>query len=130
MADFSKQMDMVLYNSDDGEVSVNAYIKDESLWVTQKARAELFGIDKSGISRHLKNIFDTAELDEKVVVAKIATTTQHGAIEGKTQTSEYKSADHKKEHMGRTTWKNAPEGRILKSDVSIAKNYLNEKQIH
>ena len=41
----------------------------------------------------------------------------------------YKSADHKNEHMGLTTWKNAPEGRILKSDVSIAKNYLNQKQI-
>ena len=49
--------------------------------------AELFGIDKSGISRHLSNIFKSGELDEKVVVAKIATTTQHGAIEGKTQSS-------------------------------------------
>ena len=88
MTDFSKQMEMVLYNSDDGEVSVNAYIKDESLWVTQKTMAELFGVDKSGISRHLKNIFDTGELDETVVVAKNATTTQHGAIEGKLQTSE------------------------------------------
>jgi len=81
-------MEMVLYNSEDGDVSVNAYIKDESLWVTQKAMSELFGVDKSGISRHLKNIFSTGELDEKVVVAKIATTTQHGAIKGKTQTSE------------------------------------------
>ena len=50
--------------------------------------AELFGIDKSGISRHLKNIFDTGELDEKVVVAKNAITTQHGAISGKIQTTE------------------------------------------
>ena len=50
----------------------------------------LFGIDKSGISRHLKNIFNTGELDERVVVAKIATTTQHGAMDGKTQTSETK----------------------------------------
>lgn len=41
----------------------------------------------------------------------------------------YKSADHTKEHMGLTTWKNAPDGRILKSDVSVAKNYLDEKQI-
>ena len=49
--------------------------------------AELFGIDKSGINRYLKNIFDTAELDEKVAVAKIAITTQHSAIERKTQTS-------------------------------------------
>ena len=47
--------------------------------------AELFGVDKSSISRHLKNIFETEELDEKVVVAKIETTTHHGAIEGKTR---------------------------------------------
>ena len=246
MNDFSKQMEMVLYNSEDGDVSVNAYIKDESLWVTQKAMSELFGVDKSGISRHLKNIFSTGELDEKVVVAKIATTTQHGAIKGKTQTSEtnyynldviisvgyrvnskkatqfriwatkilkeymqkgfvlddeklkqgqtafgkdyfrellervrsiraserriwqqitdifaecsidyvkdsetayhfyatiqnkfhyaitnhtaaeivYESADHEKEHMGLTTWKNAPDGRVLKSDVAIVTGYF------
>lgn len=62
-------------------------IKDDSIWLTQKARQELFGIDKSGISRHLANIFETGELDEEVVVAKIATTTQHGAIEGKTQSN-------------------------------------------
>ncbi len=90
MSDFSKQMQMVLYHSEDGTVSVNAYIKDEDLWITQKAMAELFGVDKSGISRHLKNIFNTGELDEGVVVAKIATTTQHGAMDGKTQTSETK----------------------------------------
>ena len=90
MYDFSKQMQMVLYHSEDGTVSVNAYIKDEELWITQKAMAELFGVDKSGISRHLKNIFNTGELDERVVVAKIATTTQHGAMDGKTQTSETK----------------------------------------
>lgn len=50
--------------------------------------AELFDVDKSSISRHLKNIFNDGELDEKVVVAKIATTTQHGAIKGKTQSKE------------------------------------------
>lgn len=67
----------------DGEVSVSVYIKDESLWVTQKAMSELFDVDESGINRHLKKIFSTGELDEKVVVAKIATITQHGAIKGK-----------------------------------------------
>lgn len=251
MDDFSKQMKMVLYRSDEGDVSVNAYIKDETLWITQKAMAELFGVDKSGISRHLKNIFETHELDEQVVVVKIATTTPHGAIDGKTQTKDtnyynldaiisvgyrvnskratqfriwatkvlkeymqkgfvldderlaqgktafgkdyfrellervrsiraserriwqqitdifaecsidyskdsevakhfyatiqnkfhyaitnqtaaeivYGRADHTKEHMGLTTWKNSPDGRILKSDVGTAKNYLDEKQI-
>ena len=251
MNGFDKQMEMILYHSEEGDVSVDAYIMDESLWITQKAMAELFGVDKSGISRHLKNIFHSGELDEKVVVAKIATTSPHGAISGKTQDNEtmfynldaiisvgyrvnskkatrfriwattvlkeymtkgfvldderlkqgktafgkdyfrellervrsiraserriwqqitdifaecsidytkdsdiayhfyatiqnrfhyaitnhtaaeivYESADHTKEHMGLTTWKNAPGGRILKSDVSVAKNYLDEKQI-
>ncbi len=251
MRDFDKQMEMVLYHSDEGDVSVDAYIMNESLWITQKAMAEVFGIDKSGISRHLKKIFDSGELDEKVVVAKIATTSPHGAIQGKTQNNEsmfynldaiisvgyrvnskkatnfriwatkilkeymlkgfildddrlkqgktafekdyfrellervrsiraserriwqqitdifaecsidytkdsevayhfyatiqnkfhyaitnhtaaeivYESADHVKKNMGLATWKNAPDGRILKSDVSVAKNYLDEKQI-
>ena len=250
--DITKQMEMVLYRTEDDNVTVSALIKDETIWLTQKAMAELFGIDKSGISRHLAKIFESGELDEEVVVAKIATTTQHGAMQDKTQTiptnyynldaiisvgyrvnsiqatrfriwatgilkeymikgfamdderlkqgktafgkdyfrellervrsiraSErriwqqitdiyaecsidydknsptthdfyamiqnrfhyaitgqtaaeiiYTKADHTQEHMGLTTWKNAPDGRILKSDVSIAKNYLQENEIH
>lgn len=241
----------LVYQTAQENVSVNALVKDETIWLTQKAMAELFDVDKSSISRHLKNIFNEGELDEKVVVAKIATTTQHGAIEGKTQNKEtqfynldaiisvgyrvnskratsfriwatgvlkeymikgfamdderlkqgktafgkdyfrellervrsiraserriwqqitdifaecsidydknaqithdfyamvqnkfhfaitgqtaaeivYTSADRTKENMGLTTWKNAPDGRILKSDVVVAKNYLEEKQI-
>ena len=193
--DITKQMEMVLYRTEDDNVTVSALIKDETIWLTQKAMAELFGIDKSGISRHLAKIFESGELDEEVVVAKIATTTQHGAMQGKTalgkdyfrellervrsiRASErriwqqitdifaecsidynrdsdtayhfyatiqnkfhyaitgktaaeivYNQADHTKENMGLTTWKNAPDGRILKSDTPIAKNYLDEKQI-
>ncbi|EKX93811.1 Virulence protein [Peptostreptococcus anaerobius] len=241
----------LVYQTAEENVSVNALVKDETIWLTQKAMAELFDVDKSSISRHLKNIFNEGELDEKVVVAKIATTTQHGAIEGKTQSKEtqfynldaiisvgyrvnskratsfriwatsvlkeymikgfamdderlkqgktafgkdyfrellervrsiraserriwqqitdifaecsidydkntqithdfyamvqnkfhfaitgqtaaeivYTYADRTKENMGLTTWKNAPNGRILKSDVVVAKNYLEEKQI-
>lgn len=90
MEDFSKEMQMVLYTSDEGDVTVDAYVKDETIWLTQKAMAELFGIDKSGISRHLKSIFESGELTGEVVVAKNTTTTQHGAIAGKTQTTESK----------------------------------------
>jgi hypothetical protein len=85
--DITKQMEMVLYRTEDDNVTVSALIKNETLWLTQKAMAELFGIDKSGISRHLAKIFETGELDEEVVVAKIATTTQHGAMQDKTQTN-------------------------------------------
>ena len=184
--DITKQMEKVLYRTEDDNVTVSALIKDETIWLTQKAMAELFGIDKSGISRHLAKIFETGELDEEVVVAKIATTTQHGAMQDKTQTIPtnyynldaiisvgyrvnsiqatrfriwatgilkeymikgfamdderlkqgktaaeivYNQADHTKENMGLTTWKNAPAGRILKSDTPIVKNYLYEKQI-
>lgn len=78
----------MLYNSAEENISVNVVVKDDIIWLTQKAMEELFGIDKSGISRHLKNIFETIELNENVVVAKFATTTIHGAIESKTQTME------------------------------------------
>ena len=86
----TNQFKFLMYRSADGDVSVNAIIKDETIWLTQKAMAELFGVDKSSISRHLKNIFVEGELDENVVVAEIATTTQHGAIRGKTQSRETK----------------------------------------
>ena len=241
----------LIYRSAEEDVSVQAVIRDETIWLTQKAMAELFGVQTPAISKHLKNIFAEGELDEKVVISKMETTTPHGAIAGKTQTSEtnfysldaiisvgyrvnsrratqfriwatgvlkeymtkgfaldderlkqgrtafgkdyfrellervrsiraserriwqqitdvfaecsidydknadithafyamvrnkfhyaiagqtaaeivYTRADRHSENMGLTTWKNAPEGRILKSDVTIAKNYLDEKQI-
>lgn len=246
-----QEFEFLMYRAAEEDIAVNAVIKDETIWLTQKGMAELFAIDKSSISRHLKNIFEEGELAEKVVVAKIATTTQHGALEGKTQTratqfynldaiisvgyrvnskratqfriwatgvlkeymtkgfaldderlkqgktafgkdyfrellervrsiraserriwqqvtdifaecsidydknSEithafyamvqnkfhyaivgqtaaeivYSRAGRNRENMDLTTWKHAPEGRILKSDVSIAKNYLDAKQI-
>lgn len=79
------ELPIVLYSTPDGRVVVNALVKDETLWMTQAGMAELFEVDKSSISRHLKNIFEEGELEEEVVVAKIATTTPHGAMEGKTQ---------------------------------------------
>ena len=250
MAD-KERFDFLIYNSVEENVSVNAVIHDETIWLTQKAMAELFDVGVPAMNKHLKNIFEEGELDENMVVSKMEITTPHGAIEGKTQTHEtkfynldaiisvgyrvnsrrathfriwatgvlkeymtkgfaldderlkqgktlfgkdyfrellerirsiraserriwqqitdifaecsidydkdsqitkdfyamvqnkfhyaitgetaaeiiYHRADHTKDHMGLTTWKNAPDGRILKSDVSIAKNYLDENQI-
>lgn len=247
----NREIQFLLYNLPDEDGKVQVVIKDETIWCTQKAMAQLFGVGVPAISKHLKNIFDERELQKEVVVSKMEITTRHGAIEGKTQTfsvdfyhldaiiavgyrvnsakatkfrqwatkilneyirkgfvldderlkqgtavfgkdyfrellervrsirtSErriwqqitdiyaecsldydknsptthdfyamiqnrfhyaimgqtaaeiiYTKADHTKEHMGLTTWKNAPDGRILKSDVSIAKNYLQEKEI-
>lgn len=86
--DDSNAESVVLYTTPDGAVRVQAIIRNETLWLTQLGMSELFEVDKSSISRHLKNIFASGELDEKVVVAKIATTTQHGAISGKTQSKD------------------------------------------
>lgn len=85
-AEVSNTNNFLLYSDDDGEVKVDVLLRDETIWLTINQMAELFGIDKSGISRHIKNIFQTGELQEELVVAKIATTTQHGAMVGKTQT--------------------------------------------
>ncbi len=247
----SKEIQFLLYSLPDEEGKVQVVIKDETLWCTQKAMAQLFGVQRPAITKHLGNIFREGELEEKVVCSKMEITTEHDTIEGKTQSTPtkfysldaiiavgyrvsslkatrfrqwatkilheyikkgfvmdderlkqgtavfgkdyfrellervrsiraserriwqqitdiyaecstdydknapttrdfyamiqnrfhyaitgqtaaeivYTKADHTKEHMGLTTWKNAPDGRILKSDVSIAKNYLQEKEI-
>ena len=62
MQEFNKQMEMVLYHSDEGNVSVDAYIKNESLWIMQKTMAELFGVQLPAISKHLKKIFEEREM--------------------------------------------------------------------
>lgn len=240
-----KQFEFLMYKSAEEDVSVNALIKDETIWLNQKAMAELFGCSTDNISLHLKNIFLEGELDKDAVTEKISATANDGkkyltqfynldaiisvgyrvnsrratnfriwatgilkeymikgfamdderlkqgktafgkdyfrellervrsiraserriwqqitdifaecsidydknspvthdfyamvqnkfhyAIVGQTAAEiVYTKADRTKEHMGLTTWKNAPDGRILKSDVGIAKNYLEEKQI-
>ena len=78
----------VLFKTADGKVNVDVYFKDETVWLSQKALSLLFEKDRSVISKHLKNIFDTTELVESVVCANFAHTTPHGAIEGKTQAKE------------------------------------------
>lgn len=245
----SNEIQFLLYTMPEAEGKVQVVIKEETLWCTQKAMAQLFGIDKSGISRHISNIYKTGELQQDTTVAKIATVVNRGirgeveelvdfyhldmiiavgyrvnslkatkfrqwatkilseyikkgfamdderlkqgtavfgkdyfrellervrsiraserriwqqitdiyaecstdydkdspttrdfyamiqnrfhyAITGQTAAEIiYSKADHTKDHMGLTTWKNAPDGRVLKSDVSIAKNYLQEKEI-
>lgn len=240
-----KELNFLIYNTPDKDVSVRAVVKDESIWLTKKAMAELFGCSTDNISLHLKNIFSEGELDKNSVTEKISATASDGkkylmqfynldaiisvgyrvnsrkatnfriwatgilkeymikgfaidderlkqgktafgkdyfkellervrsiraserriwqqitdifaecsidydkdsqithdfyamvqnkfhyAITGQTAAEIIDAkADHTKEHMGLVTWKNSPDGRILKSDVTVAKNYLNEKQI-
>ena len=241
----SNEIQYLLYSMPDADGKVQVVIKDETLWCTQKAMAQLFGVGVPAISKHLKNIFEEGELVVDSVISKMETTAADGknytttyysldaiiavgyrvsslkatrfrqwatkilneyikkgfamdderlkqgtAVFGKDyfrellervrsiRTSErriwqqitdiyaecstdydrnsptthdfyamiqnrfhyaitgqtaaeiiFSKADHTKENMGLTTWKYAPDGRVLKSDVSIAKNYLQEKEI-
>ena len=241
----SNEIQFLLYNMPDADGKVQVVIKGETLWCTQKAMAQLFGVGVPAISKHLKNIFDEGELAADSVISKMETTAADGknytttfysldaiiavgyrvsslkatrfrqwatkilneyikkgfamdderlkqgtavfgkdyfrellervrsiraterriwqqitdiyaecstdydknspttkdfyamiqnrfhyAITGQTAAEIiYSKADHTKDHMGLATWKNAPDGRVLKSDVSIAKNYLQEKEI-
>jgi hypothetical protein len=70
--------------------TVEVLIRDETVWATQKTISKLFDVGVPAISKHLKNIFDSGELEEKVVVSILENTTQHGAIEGKKQTNKVK----------------------------------------
>ena len=81
----SEELKFLIYNTPDNSAMIDVVVKDDTIWATQSAIALLFGIDRSGIGRHLKNIFEEGELNEKVVSAEIAHTTPHGAIPGKTQ---------------------------------------------
>jgi hypothetical protein len=235
---------IVLYNAADGKVTVNVVFANDNFWLPQQAMAELFGVGKAAISKHLKNIFESGELTEAAVVSKMETTAADGKVY-QTQfynldaviavgyrvnslkatqfriwatntlreyvvkgfviddqmlkngrsfgqdyfdellekireiraserrayqkiadvfeqcSSDYRSggeetqlfyqmvqnrlhfasagktaaeivferADSTKPYMGLTTWKNSPKGKVLKSDVSIAKNYLNEAEV-
>lgn len=82
-----EELQFLLYESD-GKIEV--VMKDETIWATQKAIAGLFDVDRTSISRHLKNVFEVGELDGKMVCAEIAHTTQHGAIEEENQTKAVK----------------------------------------
>ena len=153
----------LIYRSAEEDISVDAFIKDDTIWLTQKGMAKLFDCTTDNISFHLKNIYAEGELDETATAEESSVVQMEGsrtdifaecsidydrdsplthdfyamvqnkfhyAITGQTAAEiVYTKADHTKDHMGLTTWKNAPDGRVLKSDVSVAKNYLPEKQI-
>lgn len=79
--------EIVLYQTADGRTSIDVKLENETVWLSNEQMAMLFERDRTVISRHIKNIFEEGELDEKVVCAKFAHTTPHGAIKGKTQTN-------------------------------------------
>ncbi|HNX06870.1 MAG TPA: virulence RhuM family protein [Bacteroidales bacterium] len=86
----NNQSDFVIFKTEDEKISVDVRFDDETVWLTQDQMSVLFDKAKSTISEHIKNIFEEGELEAKVVVRNFRITTQHGAIEGKTQTSTLK----------------------------------------
>ena len=84
------QDEIVLYQSEDGNIKVDVLFQDETVWLTQEQMAQLFGKGRTTITEHIGNIFKEGELDEEKVCRKFRHTTQHGAIEGLIQTQEVK----------------------------------------
>lgn len=85
----SNNSDFILYTSPNGEVRVDVFVNEETVWLTQKAIANLFGVDRTVITKHLKNIFDSVELEENSVCAKIA----HTAEDGKSYQTKFYNLD-------------------------------------
>ena len=82
--------EFLLYTAPTGAVKVEVLLSGETLWLTQERMAELFGVQRPAITKHLKNIFESNELQEEVVCSILEHTTEHGAIAGKTQTTKVK----------------------------------------
>lgn len=90
----AKENEIVLFETEDKEITLNVKVNQDTVWLNRKQMADLFGRDVKTIGKHINNAV-REELSAQVVVAKFATTTQHGAIEGKTQThmTEYYNLD-------------------------------------
>ncbi len=84
------QSEFILFKTEDEKISVDVRFEEETVWLSQEQMSVLFDKAKSTISEYIKHIFEEGELDEKVVVRNFRITTQHGAIEGKSQTSTLK----------------------------------------
>ena len=82
--------EIILYQREDGSVQIDVRMEDETVWLTQEQMAALFGKGRSTITEHILHLFEEGELDENVVCRNFRQTTQHGAIEGKTQEREVK----------------------------------------
>jgi hypothetical protein len=81
----NKHNTFILFKTEDEKISVDVRFEDETVWLTQEQMAVLFGKGRSTITEHIRNIFKEGELVEDVVCREFRHTTQHGAMQGKTQ---------------------------------------------
>lgn len=79
---------IIIYQTEDGQTRIDVRLENDTVWLTQAQMAELFQKDRTVIGRHINNVFKEGELERELVCAKIAHTTRHGAMEGKTQRQE------------------------------------------
>ena len=86
LSKYNTNREFLLYKTDKGDIKVDVLLQNETIWLPQSKIAELFKVKIPAISKHLKNIFESGELNEKVVVSILEITTPHGAIADKTQT--------------------------------------------
>ena len=98
MEDMNKELRFVVYHADETDVAVNAVVQNDSIWVTQKAMADLFGVDRSVITKHINNIYDEQELLREATCAKIALVQQEGSRQVKRnidseRTQRYRNCD-------------------------------------
>ena len=127
----------------DQQDSIEMRYEDENIWLTQKMMATLYGVGLPTINEHIKKIYADSELEESATIRNFRIVKTEGSRQVTRDTKHYnlqmiiavgfkvnnERADADKPHMGLTTWAAAPEGKIVKSDVSIAKNYLSEKEM-
>ena len=123
--------------------SIEMRYEDENIWLTQKMMATLYDVDVRTINEHIKKIYFDSELEEESTIRNFRIVQNEGSRQVTRDTKHYnlqmiiavgfkvnnERADADKPHMGLTTWAAAPEGKIVKSDVGIAKNYLSEKEM-
>lgn len=86
LSKYNPNREFLLYKTDNGDIKVDVLLQNETIWMPQSKIAELFAVQRPAITKHLNNIFESGELDEKVVCSILELTTQHGAIIDKTQT--------------------------------------------
>ncbi|MCG8376530.1 MAG: cell filamentation protein Fic, partial [Chlorobiales bacterium] len=82
--------EIIIYEAGSGQPRIEVRVENETVWLTQDKIAELFGVKRPAITKHLKNIFESGELVEKEVSSILEHTTRHGAMKGKTQTARSK----------------------------------------
>ena len=148
---------ILIYKTHQGESRVEVIFNGQTFWLTQKRMSDLYGVDVSTINYHLGEIYETGELKEDATIRKFPIVQMEGNREvNRTQllynldaiiavgyrVNSYQAVTHQTAaeiiyaradadmpHMGLTTWKNAPDGRVQRSDTIVAKNYLSDKEV-